>query len=78
MGSMPVVIVGISRLGDGVDAVHVIDVAISVVINSISSDLLGVCPHVSEQIGMIVVNSGINNENERFVVSWAGCVIPGR
>lgn len=77
MSSVSVVIVGISRLCDGVDSVDVIDVAISVVVNSVPSDLLGVCPHVSEQVGVIVVDSGIDNQNERLVISWAGGVIPG-
>ena len=73
---VPVVIIRVSGFRYGIDSIHVINVAIPVIIDPVSSNFVRIRPHVSEQVGVVVVDSGVDNKDQRLVVGWAGGVVP--
>jgi len=75
---MSVVIERISRSGDEIDSVVVIYKAVVVIIDGVARDFLWIVPHVRREIGVIVINPSVDNQNERLVIGAAGSVIPRR
>jgi hypothetical protein len=73
---MSVVIERISRSGDEIDSVVVIYKAVVVIIDGVARDFLWIVPHVRREIGVIVINPSVDNQNERLVISAAGGVVP--
>ena len=52
----------VSCVVQSVDTVHVIDVPVFVIVDSISRDLPGIYPHVLLYIGMKVIHPGIDDQ----------------
>ena len=54
-----------------IPAVHVVNIAVVVIIDSISRDLIFVNPNILGQIRMRDINTGICNTNNDFVLTKA-------
>jgi hypothetical protein len=66
MSSVAVIIGWISGIRDCIDAVNVIDVSITVVIDSIGSGLSGIYPDVFDEIRMVVLNACIDDKYDHI------------
>lgn len=66
MSSVAVIIDWISGIRDCIDAVNVIDVSITVVIDSIGSGLSGIYPDVFDEIRMVVLNACIDDKYDHI------------
>ena len=49
---------------EGVDAVHVVDVAVAVVVEAVARDLFCVCPHVFSEVGVIEVDARVHDADD--------------
>ena len=78
VGSVPVVIQGISCSRYRVDPVVIVHETVAVVIESVSWSFPRIAPHVCVEIGVVVINSGVDHENERPIIRSACGVIPRR
>jgi hypothetical protein len=61
VGTVPVIIQRISGVGDGIHSVHIIYKAVAVIIPSVRGDLSRIAPRIRGEIGVIVVDTGIDN-----------------
>jgi len=59
--AVTVVVHGITGVGYRVDPVDIIDISVVVVIHTITGYLQGILPDVIDQVGVGVVNAGIND-----------------
>ena len=75
VAAMPLVVPGVTAVGDGVNAVNVVDVAVVVVVFVVARNLAGVGPHVVDQVRMAVVNSGVDDSYDDIL--RAGGYSPG-
>ena len=57
--AVAIVVHGIRGTRDRIDSKDIIDVAIPVVINSVTGDLVGISPHVGGEIGMGVIHASV-------------------
>ena len=65
---MVVIIHGIPRTCDSVDAVYIVDITIAIVIDAGGAACFGwVGPHIRAQIFMGVPNAGINDRYHHFI-----------
>ncbi len=76
MGTVAVIIERISTVRNGVDPVNVVDITVSVIIDSITSNLVWIPPHIRREIGMPVIEAGINDQNNH--IGGSRCNIPSR
>lgn len=66
VGPMVVIVHGVSGVGQEVEAVDVIDVAVLVVVDAIVGDLARVRPHIALEVWVCVVNARINDTHDHF------------
>ena len=53
---------------------HIVDVAVAVIVDTVRSDLIGVAPHVSGQVRVVVGHPRVNHANHH--VRGAGGDVP--
>ena len=75
VGAVPVVVHGVAGVGYGIDAEHVVDKAVFVVVDSVVGNFAGVGPHVGGEIGMVVVDAGVDYTDDNG--GGAGAEAPG-
>ncbi|GCA95279.1 hypothetical protein MAE30S32_39310 [Microcystis aeruginosa 11-30S32] len=63
MGSVTINITWVIVVIGKVPTANVVNVAIAIVVNAVVGNLPWVCPDITGQIGMVVVNPRINNPN---------------
>ena len=78
VGAVAVVVVGIPGVGDCVDPEIVIHVTVAIIVSSVGANLPRIGPHITRQIGVVIVDTGIDDEDYRLIVSSPGRVIPSR
>jgi hypothetical protein len=61
---VPIIVERIARVGDSVDSVYVVDVAVAVIVDAVASDLIWVGPYIRRQVWVRVKNTRINDEGE--------------
>ncbi len=66
MRAVPVIIHRIAIVIDDVDAVHIIDITIAVVINSVAGNLIGVHPHLISQLLMRVADACVDDRHQHI------------
>ena len=76
MGAVPIIVVGISGVVDCVDPEIVIHVSVPIIVSPVGANLPRIGPHVTRQVGVVIVDTCINDEDYRLIVSSPGCVIP--
>ena len=64
MGAVPVVIHGVAGVRYGIDAEHVVNHAIGVVVDPVVRNFSGIRPHVRGKIRMVIVNPGIHDADD--------------
>jgi hypothetical protein len=62
--AVTVIIEGISAACDGVDAVNIIDISVTIVIDPVTRDLSGINPDISGQIRMGILNTAIDDKHQ--------------
>ena len=65
MGPMPVVVNGVAVLIESIEAMNVIDDAIGVVVDPVTSGLRHIDPHVSSKILVAVADARIDHRHDR-------------
>ena len=84
MGAMEMIVHGIIVIVDEVPAVPVVDVAVTIVVNAIralipaldiQTAFAGIDPHVGGEVGMVVVDTSVDDAHHHIAV--AGADIPG-
>ena len=58
----------------GIDTVNIVNIAVAIIINTVSSDFTWVNPCVICKVFMIVVNTRIDNADDHIAIT--GCNIP--
>ena len=61
---------GIAVVVDEVPAVDVVDVAVAVVVDAVARDLAGVGPDVGGEVGVVVVDAGVDDARRRLPRPW--------
>ena len=61
--SVALVIHGITAVGDGVDAIHVVDVAVSIVVLPVAGNFSRVHPHIRGNVGVVVVDARVDHKH---------------
>jgi hypothetical protein len=74
VGTVAVIIERVSAVGNGVNAVDVVDVAISVIIDSVAGDFIGVSPHIRCDVRVVVIDTCIDDESDH--IRWTSGDIP--
>ena len=69
MGTMSVVIHRIIVVSDKVPSIDIIDISVSVIVDSVFRDFALVDPDVLFQIDMVIVNTGIDDSDDDAGVS---------
>ncbi len=69
------VVGGIAVAGEGVDAVHVVDVAVEIVVDPVARDLAGVGPEVARQILVGQAHAGVDDGDDH--PARVGAQVPG-
>src|SRR5690606_11033705 len=70
--AVAVAIVGIVVAGGEIPAARVVDVAVAVIVEAIAGDLSGVDPQPAHQVGMVDVNTGVDDRDHDAVAGVAG------
>jgi hypothetical protein len=61
---MPIIVKRIARVGDSVDSMYVVDIAVAVIVDAIAPDLIWVGPHVRRQVRMGIKDTCVHDEGE--------------
>ena len=72
VGAVAVGIVAVALAGNDVHTVVVIDIAVAVVVDAVVGDLLGVDPHVVDQIFVVKVHTGVDDRNHHAGITAGG------
>ena len=69
MGAVAVVIVGVAGVGYDIDAVHIVNVAVAVVVKAVPRNLVRIDPHIVGQVFMRVAHAGVNDRDDNIIRS---------
>ena len=64
----------ISVVGESVVAVHVVDHAVAVIVDTVAGDFAFVDPHIVFEVGVIVVDAGVDDDGALLLQTPDGLV----
>jgi hypothetical protein len=67
--AMPVVVHRVASIENGVNAKDVIDDSVVIVVEIVSSNFVGIAPHLGGQILVIIINAGVDDGDDHVRIS---------
>ena len=64
VGAVVVVVQRIAGAGDGVNAEHIVHIAVAVVVHAIAWDFARIAPHLWGEFEMVVIDAGVNHRDD--------------
>jgi hypothetical protein len=65
MSSVTIVVLRVARVGHKVKAMHIVNIAVSIIVDIISRDLARVCPDVGGEVRVVVRDASIDYDRDR-------------